>query len=273
MKEHIYKTLNGYKANTSYGKRFDLLISSLIVLNVIAFILSSYPKIHAEHHRSLYWFELFSVVVFSIEYLLRLFTADLLYPELSGFKARLKFAFSFYGVIDLLAILPFYLPMIGFGDMRFIRAFRLMRLVRLFKLNRHSSNIRMLGDILKEKKKDMLIVVSSVLIILIIAASLMYSLEKDEQPDVFPHIGAAIWWALATLTTIGYGDIIPATALGRVLSGVIALLGIAIVALPTGILSSAFIERIQKHKEHKSPSKGKFCPTAESLWNDEENVF
>ncbi len=139
--------------------------------------------------------------------------------------------------------------------MRFIRAFRLMQLAWLFRVNRHSSSIRMLGDILKEKKNDMIVVVSSVLIILIIAASLMYSPVKDEQPEVFPHIGAALWWALATLTTIGYVDIIPATAWGKFLSGIIALLGIAIVALPTGILSSALIEHIQREKLLNSRKK------------------
>jgi voltage-gated potassium channel len=264
MRELIFRTLNGYKTNSSYGKKFDLFISTLIVLNVVAFILASYPQIQRDLRGFLFWFELFSVIIFSLEYLLGIYTAPLLYPEMPAWRAIVRFTFSFYGIIDLVAILPFYLPFMGFGDMRYIRALRFMRLARLFKLNRHSSNIRMLGDILKEKRKYMIVVVSSVLIILVIAASLMYSIEGEMQPDAFPHIGAAIWWALATLTTIGYGDIVPITGWGKLLSGIIALMGIAIVALPTGILSSAFIERIQRQKRHRdTATHGRemhYCP-------------
>jgi len=203
------------------------------------------------------------VIIFSAEYLLRLWAAPLLYPDRSALKTRMKFAFSFYGFIDLLAIIPFYLPFLISLDLRFMRGLRLLRLVRLFKLNRHSSNIRMLGDIFREKRKDLVIVLSSVFIILIIAASLMFNIEKSAQPDMFPNIGAAFWWALATLTTIGYGDIVPVTNWGKFLSGLIAFLGIALVALPTGILSAAFTEKIEQAKRDKKAEKKegyKYCP-------------
>jgi voltage-gated potassium channel len=265
FKGWCYNLLNGYKTNSDYGKRFDYFISSLIFLNVLAIILASYEGVNGRFGKAFTYFEIFSVIIFSLEYILRLWTAPLLYPKLQAWKARLRFIFSVYGLIDLFAILPFYLPMIFHLDLRFMRALRLLRLARLFKLNRHSSNVRMLGDILKEKRNDLLIVLTSVLIILVIAASLMYNLEKSAQPDKFPNIGAAFWWALATLTTIGYGDIVPVTNWGKFLSGVIAFLGIAIVALPTGILSAAFTEKLQKKEQDKANkhdhSEGyKYCP-------------
>ncbi len=261
LQHRVYKLLNGYKTNSRDGKRFDYFISSLIFLNVLAIILASYEGIGQNYQLGFYYFELFSVVVFSLEYLMRLWTAPLLYPNDPAWRSRLKFVFSFYGMIDLFAILPFYLPFMLHLDLRFMRAMRLLRLARLFKLNRHSSNIRMLGDILREKRKDLLIVLSSVFIILVIAASLMYNLEKSAQPDKFPNIGAAFWWALATLTTIGYGDIVPITSWGKFLSGMIAFLGIAIVALPTGILSAAFTEKLQKQKQSAEAKKDfKYCP-------------
>lgn len=261
LQHKTYMLLNGYKTNSRAGKRFDYFISTLIFLNVLAIVLASYEDIRRAYSISFYYFELLSVIIFSLEYLLRFWTVPLFYQNHSAWKARLKFVFSFYGIIDLFAILPFYLPFMLHLDLRFMRALRLLRLARLFKLNRHSSNIRMLGDILREKRKDLLIVLSSVFIILVIAASLMYNLEKSAQPEKFPNIGAAFWWALATLTTIGYGDIVPITSWGKFLSGLIAFLGIAIVALPTGILSAAFTEKLQKKEHHKAERKEfKYCP-------------
>lgn len=233
------------------------------MLNVLAIVLASYDAIETQLHVYLDVFETISVVIFSAEYLLRLWSAPLLFPHLSTLKARIRFVFSFYGFMDLLAVLPFYLPALEHLDLRFMRALRLLRLARLFKLNRHSSNVRMLGDILQEKKRDLYAVLSTVLIILVISASLMYNIEKEIKPEAFPNIGAAFWWALATLTTIGYGDIVPLTSWGRFLSGIIAFCGIAIVALPTGILSAAFTEKIseQKKSEEKTHQKSaKFCP-------------
>lgn len=184
----MFNLLNGYKTNSFYGKRFDYLISSLIFLNVIAIVLASYESVSSRFGPAFWYFELLSVVIFSFEYISRFWTAPLLYPKMAAWKARLKFVFSFYGLIDLFAILPFYLPMLIRLDLRFMRALRLLRLAILFKLNRHSSSVRMLGDILREKRNDLLIVLTSVFIILVIAASLMYSLEKDAQPDKFPNL-------------------------------------------------------------------------------------
>ena len=125
---------------------------------------------------------------------------------------------------------------------------RLFRLLRLLKLNRHSKAVKLIGKVLKNTKNDILVTVFMVFILLILSSTLMYSIENDAQPEAFENIGQALWWAVATLTTVGYGDIYPVTGLGKLLSGIIALLGIGIVALPTGIISSAYIEEVQKRK-------------------------
>ena len=134
-------------------------------------------------------------------------------------------------------------------DLRVIRVLRLFRLLRLFKLNRHSKALRLIVTVFKKTKSDILVTAFIVSFLLIMAATLMYDIENEAQPDAFSNIGEALWWSVATLTTVGYGDIYPITGLGKLLSGVIALLGIGIVALPTGIISSAYIEEVQKRNK------------------------
>jgi voltage-gated potassium channel len=158
-------------------------------------------------------------------------------------------------LIDLLAILPFYLPIFVHLDLRIIRILRLFRIFRVFKLARYSESVKILSSVIKRKKEELLIVFFVLFILLIVASSLMYFVENDAQPNVFSSIPMAMWWCIVTLTTVGYGDIYPITVLGRILGGIIALLGIGMFALPTGILASAFAEELQK--KHERP---KICP-------------
>ena len=160
-------------------------------------------------------------------------------------------------MVDLLSVLPFYLPYFIKIDLRVIRVLRLFRLLRLLKLNRHSKSLNLIVTVFKKTKSDILVTVFIVSFLLIVAATLMYDIENEAQPDAFSNIGEALWWSVATLTTVGYGDIYPITGLGKLLSGVIALLGIGIVALPTGIISSAYIDEIQaKNKSVNCPHCG-----------------
>jgi voltage-gated potassium channel len=154
-----------------------------------------------------------------------------------------------------MAILPFYLPMIITLDLRFIRAVRLFRLVRIFKMGRYSESLRLLENVFKEKKEALLITIFMVFILLVIASSLMYFVENEAQPEVFSSILKAMWWGVATLTTVGYGDIYPVTLIGKILGGAIAILGIGMFALPAGILGSGFVEQIQRTR-----SKSRVCP-------------
>ncbi len=249
FKKNVFLLFDEEKGNKKGDVFVEYFISTLILLNIVCIFLESYKSIKAEYKDLFYTFEAFSIAIFSIEYLIRIWIADLNFPKLSPTKARLKYIFSFLGLIDLASILPFYLPYFFKIDLRVVRILRLLRLLRLLKLNRHSKSLKVIGKVLKNTKSDILVTIFMVFILLILASTLMYSIENDAQPEAFENIGQALWWAIATLTTVGYGDIYPITGLGKFLSGIIALLGIGIVALPTGIISSAYIEEVQKQKK------------------------
>lgn len=247
----VEKGSHGSKINSVY----DIFIMVLILLNIVAIILETIPEISDSYKNTLHIFEIVSVIIFSIEYLLRIYVSDITHPSSSRFKSALKFIFSIYGIIDLLAILPFYLPVVFKIDLRFIRILRFARFIRILKINRYNKSLSLIWTVIKEKKSELTITGFVTFLILLIASFIMYFVEKDAQPDAFPNILAAFWWAVATLTTVGYGDIYPITGIGKVISGIIAILGIGLVALPTGIVSAGFIEKIGKDKKEK-----KTCP-------------
>ncbi len=266
IKNIIFEVFYDEEGKAWYHKIDDYLISTLIILNVIAIVLESFASIRNNLGTFITNFELFSVIVFSVEYLLRLWAADMKFSHLSPFKARLKYITSFYGVVDLLAVLPFYLPFFFKLDFRALRILRLLRTLRLFKLGNYSKSLRTIGDVIQEKRSDLIITISVTGIILLIAATFMYEIESSVQPESFPNVFATLWWAVATLTTIGYGDVYPITNFGRALAAVTALLGIGIVAIPTGIISSGFIDKMEEHKQKKNKEeypeseKSYYCP-------------
>jgi voltage-gated potassium channel len=245
----------------NYNKYFIKFIYALIVLNVLTLILESYKELSDNYGIFFYAFEIFSVAIFTLEYLIRIWVSD---KTKEDKKERINFAFSTLGIIDLIAIIPFYLPFIFPFDLRIVRILRLFRLLRIFKLSRYSKSLKTIQYIFKETKAELSITVFVTFVLMILSSTLMYYIEHDAQPEKFASIGDAVWWAVATLTTVGYGDVYPVTALGKVLSGIIALIGIGFVALPTGIISSAFIEKIQAEKKSKKGKKAKnkdCCPT------------
>ncbi|MFT6960140.1 MAG: voltage-gated potassium channel [Polaribacter sp.] len=245
----------------NYNKYFIKFIYALIVLNVLTLILESYKELNDNYGIFFYAFEIFSVAIFTLEYLIRIWVSD---KTKEDKKERINFAFSTLGIIDLIAIIPFYLPFIFPFDLRVVRILRLFRLLRIFKLGRYSKSLKTIQYIFKETKAELSITVFVTFVLMILSSTLMYYIEHDAQPEKFASIGDAVWWAVATLTTVGYGDVYPVTALGKILSGIIALIGIGFVALPTGIISSAFIEKIQAEKKSKKGKKAKnkdCCPT------------
>ena len=257
-REKIFNVIDENNRETSLSRTFDFFIIGLITLNVVAIIIESFENLSLTYKQEFYYFEIFSVVVFTIEYLLRLLTADLKYSDKSSIGAATAFISSPLALVDLFAILPTYLPLLIPIDLRFIRILRLLRVIRLFKINRYSRSLKLIGDVFKEKRSDLGITVFVTSILLVIASTLMYYIEGQEQPEAFPNIVASFWWAVSTLTTVGYGDVYPITAWGKFISGIIALLGIGLVALPTGILSSAFIEKIN---DRKTENNSENCPT------------
>jgi voltage-gated potassium channel len=253
VKKRIVEIIDPPSLNSKCSKIFAAFIVSLILLNVAAVILGTVESFAVSYHRLLLRFEIFSVVVFTIEYLLRLWVCT----EKEGFASpifgRIRFALTPLALIDLIAVLPFYLPFIFRADLRFVRIIRLFRIARLFKIGRYSQALSMFVYVLKKKKEELGITVVAVFFLLIIASSLMYYVEHDTQPAAFSSIPAAMWWGITTLTTVGYGDICPATPLGKFLGAIIALAGIGVFALPTGILASGFASEIHRKEQ-------KFCP-------------
>ena len=242
MKKKIHNLIN----ENPYFLKF---IYGLIILNVLSIMLESYKELRNEFNQEFYYFEVFSVMIFSIEYLLRLWCSDIDYENGNYLTKRIKFATSTFGLIDLLSILPFYLPLIFPFDLRVLRILRLFRLLRIFKLGRFSKSMKTIGSVLKETRSDLAITIFVAFILLILSSTLMYYIENEAQPEKFENIGQALWWSVATLTTVGYGDVYPVTGIGKFLSAIIALIGIGFVALPTGIISSAFISKIQSKKK------------------------
>ena len=166
----------------------------------------------------------------------------------------MRFALTPLAIVDVLAVLPFYLPFLGV-DLRALRILRLFRLFRVFKMARYSNAMHLLWRVLVARRAEMLITLFTMAILLLLASTSMYFAETEAQPEAFPHIPAAMWWAVATLTTVGYGDVYPITPLGKVMGSVIAILGIGMFALPTGVLGAGFVEEIQKRKKPR-----KTCP-------------
>lgn len=240
------------------GRTFNFIIIALIAVNAFAVIADTFT-LSAQTRQVFYYIELVSTVIFTAEYILRLWTSDLKMPELMPVKARLKYIFSFMALIDLFAILPFYIPFLIPIDLRVLRVLRVIRLLRVFKVNRYTNALSSIAIVFKNKKSQLLSSVLVVALLMIVSSVLMYNIESAAQPEAFKNAFDALWWSVATLTTVGYGDIYPVTALGKIFSGIIALLGIGLVAVPTGIISAGFMEQTEKSNDNGEDKK-KFCP-------------
>lgn len=256
MKKRIFEIIQTANEGDKISKAFDISVIILIIINVITVIADTFnlPKTVQAVSSII---EIVSVIIFTIEYILRIWTADMIFNNLTPFKARFKYAFSFMAIIDLLAILPFYIPMLIPIDLRVLRALRIIRLFRLFKINRYTTALNIIGQVFKNKASQLLSSMFVVFLLMLIASVLMYNVEHEAQPDQFTNVFQSMWWAVATLTTVGYGDIYPITIVGKTLSAIIAILGIGMVAVPTGIITSGFSEILEHKKENE---KKRFCP-------------
>lgn len=248
LKAKLYGILET-NAGGRAGRSVDALLIVLIVSNVVLAIVHTMPGLAARYGTFFWRFELFSVIVFSIEYVLRMWICTENPAYRRSVFGRIKYFFSAFAIIDLIAIAPFILPMIIPVDLIFMRVIRLLRLLRLLKLGRYSESIRMMGNILKAKKEEMAVSLTMSIILLLIASGLMYFIEGAAQPAVFSSIPAAMWWGAMTMTTVGYGDVYPVTPAGKVLAGVIALLGISLFILPASIIAASYAAEIQKKKK------------------------
>lgn len=234
--------------------RLEVALLGLILLNVFAVIFDSMPGHTADVQLALDRFETFSVVVFSIEYLARILFATREAGYAQPILGRIRYALRPMMLLDLLVLLPVWLPFVANVDLRTLRVLRMFRVFRVLKLGRYSSSMQVLGLAVRSRRGELLVAVFTVTMMLLVASSLMYSIENEAQPDKFSSIPAAMWWAIATFTTVGYGDVTPITPLGKLLGGLSAMLGIGLFALPAGILASAFSESLKRHRSETVPS-------------------
>ncbi|MBV1950599.1 MAG: ion transporter [Cycloclasticus sp.] len=248
-----YQHLHQVLSKTYQSKRVNHWLSTglliLIFLNILAIILESVSSIEIQYSHLFKKFEIFSVVIFSIEYLARLWACAGLTQykhSTSAFKSRLRYLVTPMAIVDLLAILPFYLSFFFALDLRFLR---ILRLVRIFKLTRYSAAMKTLTSVLRDEIPALLAAYFIMVIVIILASSGIYLLEQKIQPNEFGSIPASMWWAVTTLTTVGYGDVTPLTNGGKLFGGLITLIGIAMVALPTGIIASGFGNSFRKKRQ------------------------
>jgi voltage-gated potassium channel len=230
-------------------------IQLLILLNVAAAVLETADPVGTTYRTEFLLFEWFSVSIFSVEYIVRLVACTGNERFCAPVSGRLRYAITPLALIDLVAIVPAFLPWLGV-DLRGFRALRLMRVFRILKMARYSKAIQSLGRAVTSKREELIVTVFAMSVLLVLAASVLFFAESEAQPDVFSSIPAAAWWAVATLTTVGYGDMAPVTAIGKVAASLVAILGLALFALPAGVLASAFMEQLKKPT--RCPHCGKY---------------
>lgn len=260
MKRRVFRVLELAESEDRATRWFGFFISALILASIVALMLETVSSIERRFSLGFRVFETFTVAVFTVEYALRIWscTSDERYRR--PIVGRLRYALTPMVIVDLLAFAPFYVSL-GLAtavDTRFLRALRLLRLLRIFKLGRYVQALSLMTRVIKLRRAELAITFLVVILLMVLAASAMYMVENAAQPDAFSSIPAAMWWGIATLTTVGYGDVTPITGLGKVLGGFITILGVGLVALPAGIVASGFSEalRERRSKKHQCPHCG-----------------
>ncbi len=242
----LYRVLERSHRTDKAGRFVDLALIILISINVVSVTLETVGWIHQKYFTWFQFIEIFSVAVFTIEYLVRIWSCVEADPGQSSIGQRLRYVASPMAIVDFLAFAPFYLTFFVVIDLRFLRV---LRLLRIFKLTRYSSAMTMLMDVFREEANAFFAGLFILLILLILAASGAYLVEHSVQPVKFGSIPDAMWWAIVTLTTLGYGDVTPVTPLGKLFGAVVAVTGIGMAALPAGILASGLADQLRRKRE------------------------
>ena len=248
FRQRVFRMVSVGVVDDPINGSYDILSTLALLVNLAAAFAVTFDSVEAAAGPLLNRIEAVTVAFFALDYVLRLFTANNLYPNLSEGRSLLKYIFSFSGIVDLLSFLPYYLPIFFPAGAVVFRLFRIARIFRLFRINAYYDSLNVITEVIIGKRQQLL---SSVFIlaVLMLASSLcMYSLEHEAQPEVFQNAFSGIWWSVSTLLTVGYGDIYPITPIGKVVSIFITFLGVLMVAIPTGIISAGFVEQYSRFK-------------------------
>ena len=246
LKLTLYHALFGKEPGDRLRLVLEVLITGLVIGSLLAIILESVPALHDQYQREFHLFETVAIAFFTVEYLVRIWCCTEGSPSAPAWRARLRYIFSFYGLIDLLAMLPFYLhALFPEADLRFLRV---VRMLRVLKLSHYNTALEDLFTAVMDERKSFLSAVYILSIATLVTSCLAYYAEHEAQPDKFGSIPDAMWWAVITLTTVGYGDAAPVTFLGKVIGIMTALLGVCTVALLTGIVANSFANQMARKR-------------------------
>ncbi|MBR5091485.1 MAG: ion transporter [Ruminiclostridium sp.] len=266
IKKRIFDIIQIGNKEDIPSRSFDIFISAIISLNILVMFLETFSELSGIFH-ILKAIEYTTIIIFCIEYILRIWTSDLLYPGHSRLRAVLRFLVSFDGIVDLLTILPFFF-LDGFVIFRMLR---IVRIFHLFRINSQYDSFNLIRDVLKEKRKQLFSSLFLIVILMLAASLAMYGAEHDVQPDAFDNAFAGIWWSVSTVLTVGYGDIYPITIMGKIIAIIIAFLGVCAVAVPTGIISAGFVEKFRT-SEHSELRFHDVREVGEILCNEESGL-
>lgn len=252
VKHRVFLLLEPAETGDWASKGVDAMLIALILANAVVAVVETVPGVPGRFARPLFWFETGSIAVFTLEYLLRVWSCTS--TGASALIGRLRYLTRPLLLIDLLAILPFFLAFLGL-DLRMVRIARILRFIRIAKLGRYSRAVRMLGRAVRSAKEELLMALLLGAFALVLSATLIFYAEHEAQPEKFSSIPASFWWGITTLTTVGYGDAFPITVLGKFFGGISQLIGVGLFALPTGILASAFMTEMGNRDQEP-----KLCP-------------
>ncbi len=248
LKKNIYKIIEKDENGDVWSLSFDILIITMAFLNVLIIVVASFYDTPGDKEMSSFMastlrsIDFLVVITFSVEYILRLFISDVVYKGVSKRKAVWNTFLSPIGLLQLIALLPFYAELLNVEVS--IVGIKSIRFLLLLKIGKYFTSFSLIGDVLKKKKSVLAAVIAIMMMVVVSASVFMYYIESEAQPEAFANIPATLWWGVVTLTTVGYGDIVPATVAGRILSSIVSIAGVGIVALPTGIISSGFLEEL-----------------------------
>ena len=241
MKRKVFNIIQIGEEGDTPSLIFDYVLMVNIILNILVVILETFDEFSS--YMRLFWIiEVITTAFFSVEYVLRIWTADLLYPEYESMKARLKFILSFDGLVCLFTILP----VIFFSGMVVFRMLRVVRILHLFRLNKKYDSFHVIASVIKEKSRQIMSSLFIIFVLMLAGSVCMYNAEHAAQPEVFKNAFSGFWWCATTMLTIGYGDIYPVTTMGTILAIILSFLGVGAVAIPTGIISAGFVERFTR---------------------------